>query len=854
MKKIVQWAKDTINRRAGAPRPSFPALFARFQEILELNNRVLEMIAEANDKLGGDYVFDQHYIHTTCRDIADLVEKLVYNIDAIAPNKYLPLHEAFRAIKTEIDDNLAGKLASPTGELVIPYDRITRDVIELVGGKNANLAELRTFLGLTIPDGFAITSAAYEAFLEHNGLRWRIRKITEAWLKDQLDQDQASAAIKKLILAGKLPARLEKEINRAQEKLTSANPGKPIFFAVRSSAWGEDSEYSFAGQYLSLLNEPAGRLATAYRRILASAYESSALEYRRRKGFKEDEVAMAVACQVMIDAKASGVLYTLDPLRPEKDNMLLSSAWGLGAPVVSGRVATDRFSISRRPPHRSAELKVVKKETALTINPQGGTTIQRVAKEQQTGSALANDQLRKLAELGLLIEKYFKKPQDVEFAVDQEGEIVILQTRQLAIKPHSPPRAADLAGLAAKYPVLFRDQGAIAQRGIASGPVFVVHKDADLKNLPFGAIMVTRYASPMLAKAMNKVSGIITDVGSVTGHLATIAREFRIPTLLDTGVATERLQTGQEITLDAEENIVYQGVVKELSYYQLVEEEIEETFEYRLLRRVLKKIEPLHLLDPSEANFVPKACRTLHDITRYVHEKAVEEIIDLNYYQKHDPGTVAGKLKWDMPLDLVMIDIGGGLTAEVTKGVVLPEQIISVPMRAILEGLSHPGAWDNEPMSIDMGSFMSSLTRTFAAEHATPKQVGQNLAVVSKEYANISLRLGYHFTMIDAYVAEEMNDNYAYFRFFGGVTDSSRRTRRAKFIGEVLAANDFRIELHGDLVVARVKKLGAPLMRKRLYLLGLLVGFTRQLDVKMISDRHIASYVEKLQTLVEEKS
>ena len=289
-----------------------------------------------------------------------------------------------------------------------------------------------------------------------------------------------------------------------------------------------------------------------------------------------------------------------------------------------------------------------------------------------------------------------------------------------------------------------------------------------------------------------------------------------------------------------------------MQFYGLTEEAIEESPEYRLLRRVLRKIEPLNLLDPAEENFTPAACRTLHDITRFVHEKAVEELIDRNYYtQHHDPDTIYGKLKWNIPLDLVLIDIGGGLIPEVKKGAVTPEQITSEPMQWLLKGLGAPRAWDFEPMSVDIGSFMSSLTKTFSPELASPKYVGQNLAVISKEYANISLRLGYHFTMIDSYISENINDNYAYFRFFGGVTDTSRRTRRVKLLGAILAEHDFRIELHGDLVVARVKKLDKSGMEQRLYLLGLLVGFTRQLDVKMVSEQQIKQYIDKFNLLME---
>jgi pyruvate,water dikinase len=275
-----------------------------------------------------------------------------------------------------------------------------------------------------------------------------------------------------------------------------------------------------------------------------------------------------------------------------------------------------------------------------------------------------------------------------------------------------------------------------------------------------------------------------------------------------------------------------------------------ESYEYRLLRRVLRKIEPLHLLDPAENNFVPGACTSLHDITRFVHEKAVETLIDFHFYNRHAPGVGTSRLVWNIPLDLDLLDIGGGIRAGAGKTVVI-DDVESAPMRAILQGLALPGAWDNEPVSVDLGGFMSSLTRTLAPELATPKHLGRNLAVVSAEYANISLRLGYHFTMVDAYVSERSDDNTIYFRFFGGVTGDTRRGRRARFLEAILAEHDFRVEVHGDFVVGRIKKLAARDMLSRLVLLGVLIGYTRQLDALMVNEQKIADTVARFKTLME---
>lgn len=851
MKKALAKMLGIVGRPGGERvTVPFPVLFVRFQEILALNNRILELIAGANDTLGGDYVFDRHYIDTSCQQIMELTLTLTHNLDAMGPGKYQDLHKAFRRIKSDIDRDLAGRPHCPIVDFVLPYREIGRDAAETVGGKNASLAELRNFLDLRVPSGFAVTASSYHAFMEQNGLREQIDGLLTAWRQDRLSLAATSAAIRKAILASPLPAVVEKAIRGAVSRLREGGD-KPLFLAVRSSGWGEDGERSFAGQFHTALQVPEERVGHAYREVVASAFRENALAYRREIGFDEEEFVMAVGCQRMVDAVASGVVYTLDPGNEQAGAMMIGATWGLGAPLVAGRAGADRFLIDRRPPYAILAVELVRKEAALIPAGERGAVMMAVEEERQTGSSLTDGQIRQLAEVGKLIENYFRKPQDIEFAFDQEGELIILQARPLGVRTATVPRAAELSRLLARFPVLLRNQGAVAQKGIASGPVYLLRDEARLDDCAAGVVLVARFASPLLARVIARVGAIITDIGSTTGHLATIAREFRVPCIVNTGNATALLADGQEVTVDAEENIVYQGRVEELRLYGLTEDFIEETAEYRLLRRVLKHIAPLNLLDPSAGNFSPAACRTLHDIVRFVHEKAVEELIERNYLHPRHDAVATVRLRWKIPLDLVLIDVGNGLRSGGRNDLVGPEAIVSLPMKFLLKGLAYPRAWDSEPLSVDLGSFMASLTRTISPELSSPRQVGMNLAVISENYANVSLRLGYHFTMIDSYVSENINDNYAYFRFFGGVTDATRRARRVRLLGEILGRHDFRIEVRGDLVVARVKKIDQNGMARRLLLLGQLVGFTRQLDVRLMTDRHIDAYIETFNQLYE---
>jgi pyruvate,water dikinase len=849
--RFLKWLGDTFIKRDQAHGGvNFASLFQTFQKILELNNKILELMADMGDKTGGDYVFDSQYIRASCRQMGALVYELIYNFNALVPEKYQALDDVFRNINNAIEEELAGRMVIPQTEYVILYDLITGDFDDVVGGKNTHIAEIRNRLSMAVPDGFAITTRAFRAFFDQDNLQHHLVQILKSWENDQMSTQEASRQIMDRIASVAPASELTHAIEKALKQLQKKTDQRRLFLAIRSSAMGEDSEHTFAGQYRSFLNEPQQNLMQRYKDVLASAYSPLAMEYRRQKGIAESEVAMAVACQCMIDAKVSGVLYSLDPMDPTSEVMVISAAWGLGAPVVNGEIATDRFVVSRESPYPVQGMDIVRKDRRLVASRDGGCDFESVDDEMQTRMSLSETQIREMAEAALVIERYFKCPQDIEWSFDQQGRLYILQARPLNVKARIAPVVCDIASVTDQYPIIFAQKGIIVQNGIATGKVFVAQKDSELDEFPNGAILVAKETSPRFAKVARKAAGIITDVGTSTGHMATIAREFRVPTIVNTEVATQMLMAGQEITLDAQENVVYAGRIKELCYYEFMEEAFEESYEFRLLRRVLKKITPLNLVDPHAKDFSPPACRSLHDITRFIHEKAVEKLANFNYTRGMHDEAASRKLKSDIPLDLVIIDINGGLKGIGTDATITREQIRSVPMNAFLDGLGSPGVWSRDPMSVDFGSFMSSLTRTFSSNLANPQYVGQNLAVISETYANINLRLGYHFNLIDAYIGEHINDNYAYFRFLGGVTDPVRRSRRAKFIYDTLAQYDFNVDLRGDLVIGRIKKLSPLLMKRKMVLIGQLVGFTRQLDVMMTSDQQIGRFAEQFDRLV----
>ncbi len=665
--------------------------------------------------------------------------------------------------------------------------------------------------------------------------------------------------VQQRILKGTIPRHVVSSINAMLDVLSARRKGEPFMFAVRSSAWGEDSEFSFAGQYESMLNIPRNEILGAYRRVIAGAYAPEAWRYRLHRGYKEIETAMAVGCQLMAEAEVSGAMYTYAPLPLEREAIVISAAWGLGPAVMGGVAESDTFILDRDTPHMVLSTETGHKANKLVPGPDGGTIWVEVAQDMRDAPCLPAEYIQRLAQAAMTIERYYRHPQDVEWAFDGKGNLQILQSRPLNVRPNRPEEHRldiDHARLSAH--VIFSGKGSVVQGGIASGKVYVTHGDDDLNDFPYGAILVAQYTSPKYSRIMRKARGIITDIGSPTGHMATLAREYRTPTVVDTGVATRTLKTGDEVTLDATQNVVYEGTLRELSQFEITQEEVfEESYEYRLLRRLFKRVSPLNLIDPRSKDFKASRCRTFHDITRFIHEKAVEKLIDLseNYQRYHN--RTPKRLQSKIPLGLMVIDIDNGTSALEQARSVTTDEIVSTPMKAFLQGLSESGMWETEPVSVDLGSFMSSLTRTFSASMAGPEKVGRNLAVISKEYMNLHLRLGYHFNILDAYIGDTLNDNYVYFRFLGGVSDFTRRSRRARFIAEVMERHDFRVEVHGDLIIARLKKLSKERMIANMKVLGGLVGYTRQLDISMDRDAqvafHLAEFMRRIEILKEVK-
>ena len=841
---LFERLRTFFQRSSRTYQPDFSILFAKFQQILQGNNEVLDQIAQMEDKLSGEYVFDLNYIRSSTQTMSETVYKIIYALGVLSNNAYPELFSRYEAIQLEINQIIEGKKSPLHDQLVVPLHAVRGDMEELVGNKAVHLGEIRNQLDLPVPDGFVITTAAYRLFMKANNLWPKVRFAYSQRQAGEISAAQYAEKIREVMENSVIPGKLEREIASAIGALFKRT-GRRSRLAVRSSAWGEDTELqSFAGQFRTLLSQSPAHIHSAYKRILASRFSERALSYQQESDpAHEDSLPMAVLCQEMVPARVSGIMYTIDPSDGQWNKMLITALFGLGEPAVSGRAEMDHFSVSRIHPFQIVDRQIAFKRSRLVAFPDREIQEQEVPEHEREAQALPDEQVLALAQNALALERFLRQPQDVEWALDTAGNLIFLQARPLSLQRPILSQDMNLTETLKRYPLLLADAGQVVQRGIAAGKVVHVLEEDEADTFPQGAIAVTHFTTPRLTKIIRRTSAIITDIGSPTGHMATIAREFGVPTIVGTKQATRLLQDGMEITVDAEENRIYQGIVPEVLEYKVEgRDQFASLPEFKILRKILGKVAPLNMIDPSSPHFAAGNCRTYHDILRFCHEKAVWELINLHASEKRFRNIKSRELKLEVPVGLHIIDLGSGLSDEVGQRTVdAIEQVTSLPMRAILKGLTAPGAWNTEPKSLRFSDFMSSLTR-FSPGDVQPRYVGKNLAVISESYANLSLRLGYHFNVIDTYVSKNINDNYIYFRFVGGVTGPEQRHRRGLLIQNILEKYDFKVIIRNDLVVARLKKRSQRELQETLQMLGQLIGFTRQLDTDMTSDKSIERF------------
>lgn len=849
--EILSNLKELFRTLCGRSGPSqedtatqelFRLKYKHFQELLESNSELLKIVTDMEVKLRGEQVFGMSFIRAQATRAVFHALRMAGSYESLSGQDNFRLREKVEEIQESITQELLSRKGGEGKALVLPYTEITRNMVDAVGGKSANLGEILNKVGLPIPRGFAITTRALQDFFDHAGLWAEIKRIKLGIVSDAPGSlEPVSEEIQRVILTAPMPSALEQEILSAHERLAQSCGAHVDAFAValRSSAIGEDSELSFAGQYLSVLNVQRQRLLTIYRYIVASLYTPRAISYRLLKGIVDEDVSMSVACLEMIPSVASGVMYTRHPYNIHDDRVLINAVWGLGPYAVDGVITPDSQSLTRVG-LQPQDVRVAEKPVMLVCG-QGGALVEQPVPEHLRGApCLTLEQARTLAQYGLKLEAHYGTAQDIEWAVTETGELLVLQSRPLGLVSGDAPIPAGMPAVA-NHTVLL-EGGETAQPGIGAGPAFVVSGDDELEDFPEGGVLVAPQSSPKFMVLMQKAQAILTDFGSITGHMASLTREFGVPTILGLKNATQTIKTGDAITVDAYSGLVYAGLVDELLAFKVPRAaHMKGTPVHEVLERVASHIVPLNLVDPKAQNFRVSGCRTLHDIMRLLHERCYGEMFKLSDVASGRSG-MAMRLKAKTGLDLYVIDLGGGVQVQPERRKELnPADVCSQPFKALLDGLTLDQEQLSTPRPVQVTGLLSVMSEQMISNSGSNgDRFGErSYAIISDKYVNFSSRVGYHYGVLDCYCGRTVSKNYITFSFKGGAADDLKRARRARAIGLILEANGFRVEVLGDRVVGRLQKHETEVILEKLWIMGKLLQFTRQTDMLMVDEKSV---------------
>ncbi len=442
--------------------------------------------------------------------------------------------------------------------------------VPLVGGKSASLGEMTRRTGVPVPYGFATTAKAYRQYIKKNRLDHKMAEILEE-IKDPNDTktlQSVGARVRKIVATAKMPPSLEKEIVAAYEELSKKAGEKDPFVAVRSSATAEDlPDASFAGQQETYLNvRTPEQVVEKIKECFASLFTDRAIFYRIQKGFDHMAIALSAAIQLMAYSKASGVIFTLDVANGDRSIVLIETGYGLGEFVVQGKITPDEYYV-KKSGLTIVKKNVPKKTIQLVRNPSGGTEEKPVPPDLQDKQVLTDDQIRELAKYAIAIEEHYKKPMDIEWALDERtNKLLILQSRPETVWATKAPAVAE------EKPVITKErkilvQGLPASPGLAAGKAHIIPTTEKINEFQKGEILITEMTAPDWVPAMRKAAAIVTNSGGMTCHAAIVSRELGIPCIVGTGsrgkLATEGIPDGAIVTVDAKLGVVYEGILEE---------------------------------------------------------------------------------------------------------------------------------------------------------------------------------------------------------------------------------------------------------------------------------------------------
>lgn len=847
---IKRWAE-----RVFTPDEAVRRQFSLFRKLLHEDQLCLKTITRLEEIGREPILVDWSRVELLTRHLLDGMDRLAGRLQQMAPDGYPTLAPACERIRGEVESLLGRERRLPEKPYVLHLDNSssTESAGEIMGGKAHGLARIIARTDIPVPPALVLTTNAYQRFIEANELRGMIRKLLLTLDFRRPERlEHISSRIRDAILRGEIPRDMADEVDAALDRLetmakeladkTSDEKTAEQLFAVRSSALAEDGDASFAGQYATRLNVSRRDFWSAYKEVLAGKFTAKALTYRLHYGLSDAQTAMAALVLPMIQAKASGVIYSRDPLDLCKGACLVISAVaGAGSRLVDGSAVPDIFLVSRQDPAH-----FLAKQAAPEQDDRPLPTLRRELCLDDASAAT-------LARWGLELEKVFAQPQDIEWAQDHFGDLMILQSRPIHVSGSEEsegsdlPTATDHADRATPQPsdhvASILDVGTPASTGVASGRVHRITSESDLDAVPQGAVVLAPGIPPSLVRIVHKAAGVIAEQGGKASHFASVAREFGLPVIVGFGSGAAALEQDRLVTMDAHRGVVYDGEVRELLQWQQKQRAKPPIPFQRRMAPLLRLIASLNLTDPEAETFAPDHCRSVHDVVRFVHENGTREMFSLMDVKGRGMRR-AKPLESEIPIVMHVLDLGDGLRAGAENRRTLTlEHVRSGPMLAVWAGLTDKDvAWSEGLLHLDWERFDQVSGGIFSLKSS----LLSSYALLAGHYAHLLLRFGYHFAVLDALAGERPEENYIQFRFKGGGGADEKKNWRLEMIQAVLQAFDFQVRIREDLLEAKCARQDRERTELRLNILGYLLGRTPLLDMALESREHALRLAEEM--------
>lgn len=827
---VRRWMGKPPERHASAEERA-RRKYGDFRSLLAANNECLALLTSLQEDLS--YVPPlPGVVLERASGVFLRAASSVQALERLTGRTFPSFQRLLEAGRREVEAFVAAEGYRETPPLALPLSRLDASRVAEAGGKAATLGEVANRVGLPVPEGFVLTTAAY---WQTAGLPlWsRVRDtLRELDPGNERALQEASRSLREAVRSLTLPRAVEVALTERAKALAQGGAG----FAVRSSAVGEGGRRTFAGQFLSLLNVPEADLPRAYLEVLASRFSERAIAYRLAQGIREVESPLAVLVLPTVKAQSSGILYTRDPGRPGSGNLLITATTGLALDLAGGKAPADLFVVSRSRSHPVLERRTLEKPERVVPSAEGGIRREEVPEGDRRKPALSTEELQILAHWGVRLEAHFGVPQDVEWVLDEKGDLYIVQTRDLLVGRER----SGLRGRPKAAPLL--SGGRTVFPGRASGKAVVEGEGGRPGPIPDGALLVIRRPTPEIARVLPRLAGVVAEEGNVTGHAAALLREYGIPALFEARGVLGRVKSGDSVSLDAARRTLYAGLLWPPPDRGV---EVAERFAPEKGDPLHRRLLTLHLGDPSAFNFRPGACRSAHDVLRYCHEKAIEAMFTLSDTVLDRSPQAARRLVASTPIRLYVLDLGGGVrVTESGPAEVRPQEIASRPFQALWRGVNHPGVSWRREMPASLSGLASVMAGSLGAQSGVRRALGEkSYLLVAENHMNLNSRLAFHFTLVDACLGDEPNANYISFRFAGGGATRWRRNLRAMFLERVLRSLGFEADRRLDVVNAWHRKGSAEATERALDLLGRLMACSSQLDMYMESEESMEWYV-----------